>query len=138
MPIDPAYLFDDTKVASYLKSARSHHDLTLEQLSRLTKEIDPAGAGVSRVALSRYENGASLPGLRELRLISFATRRPLALLFYGERTDPMSSYRLELEMRITDVVMGQVDAQGLIKEVAEQDPEDENFKSLVESVKASS
>ena len=50
----------------------------------------------------------------------------------------MSSYRLELEMRITDVVMGQVDAQGLIKEVAEQDPEDESFKSLVESVKASS
>lgn len=138
MPIDPAHLFDDTKVVSYLKSARAHHDLTLEQLSRLTKEIDPAGAGVSRVALSRYENGASLPGLRELRLISFATRRPLAFLFYGERTDPMSSYRLELEMRITDVVMGQVDAQGLIKEVAEQDPEDDTYKALIESIKTSS
>lgn len=137
MPIDPAYLFDDTKVASYLKSARSRHDLTLEQLSRLTKEIDPAGNGVSRVALSRYENGASLPGLRELRLISFATRLPLALLLYGERTDPMSSYRLELEMRITDIVMGQVDAQGLIKEVSEQTPDDETFKALLQSVKAS-
>ncbi|CAN7253672.1 helix-turn-helix domain-containing protein [Acidovorax sp. LjRoot74] len=137
MPIDSAHLFDDTKVASYLKHARAHHDLTLEQLSRLTKEIDPAGTGVSRVALSRYENGASLPGLRELRLISFATRRPLALLFYGERTDPMSSYRLELEMRITDIVMGQVDAQGLIKEVAEQAPDDETYKALLERVKAS-
>ena len=136
MPIDPAHLFDDTKVASYLKSARAHHDLTLEQLSKLTKEIDPAGAGVSRVALSRYENGASLPGLRELRLISLATRRPLAFLFYGARTDPRSSYRLELEMRITDIVMGQVDAQGLIKEVSEQAPESESYKALLESVKS--
>lgn len=92
---------------------------------------------MSRVALSRYENGASLPGLRELRLISFATRRPLAFLFYGERTDPMSSYRLELEMRITDIVMGQVDAQGLIKEVSEQVPEDDAFKALLENVKTS-
>ena len=49
----------------------------------------------------------------------------------------MSSYRLELEMRITDIVMGQVDAQGLIKEVSEQTPDDETFKALLQSVKAS-
>jgi len=135
MPIDASHYFRDHSVASYLKSARSHHDLTLEQLSKLTKEIDPAGVGVSRVALSRYENGASLPGLRELRLISFATRRPLAFLFYGERTDPMSSYRMELEMRITDTVMGQIDAQGLIKEVNEQNPESEAYAALLNRVK---
>lgn len=135
MAIDDSEYFDDDGFARHLKSARQRHDLTLEQLSRLTKEVDPTGTGISRVALSRYENGASLPGLRELRLISFATRRPLAFLFYGERTDPMSSYRLELEMRIIDTVMGQVDAKGLIQEVNEQDPDDDRFKMLLEAVK---
>lgn len=135
MPIDPnaRHYFKD--VASYLNSAREHHDLTLEQLSQLTKEVDPEGRGVSRVALSRYENGASEPGLRELRLISWATRRPLAFLLYGQYVDPMSSYTLELEMRITDVVMGSLSAEGLIKERDTQEPENEHFKEALRRVK---
>jgi transcriptional regulator with XRE-family HTH domain len=135
MAIDSQHYFDDAFIASFLKSSRQRHELTLEQLSRLTKEIDPSGVGISRVALSRYENGSSLPGLRELRLLSFALRRPLSLLAYGEFTDPMSSYRIELEMRIMEVVNDHLTAEGLIKGDQSQDPESEQFKTLLSRVK---
>lgn len=136
MAIDDPDFFDDKLVAESLKNSRQKRDLTLEQLSNLTKKIDPTGAGISRVSLSRYENGDSLPGLRELRLISFATRRPLSVLVYRERIDPMSSYKLELEMRITDTVMGSVTADGVIKQTEEQSPEqDEDYLRLLDEVK---
>lgn len=135
MAIDSKLYFDDTFIASFLKSSRQRFDLTLEQLSRLTKEIDPSSVGISRVALSRYENGSSLPGLRELRLLSFSLRRPLALLAYGEHTDPMSNYRTELEMRIMEVVNDHVEAEGLIKGENHQDPDNEEFKALLAAVK---
>jgi transcriptional regulator with XRE-family HTH domain len=136
MPIDDPYLFDDTIVASGIKSWRQKRGLTMEQLSALTKAIDPAALGVSRVSLSRYENGDSLPGLRELRLISFAIRCPLSLLIYRERIDPMSSYKIELEMRITDTFMGSVSADGLLKESSEQTPEtDAQYLELLERIK---
>ena len=136
MAIDDPGLFDDAAVSRRLKTARQTRELTLEQLSALTKEVDPSGTGVSRVALSRYENGSSLPGLRELRLISFAVRFPLSTLIYGERTDPMSSYRLELEMRIMEVVVDLVTAEGLVKGGTEQAPaQDESYLSLLKQVK---
>lgn len=137
MTIDSNAYFDDTFIALFLKSSRQRFDLTLEQLSRLTKEIDPSGVGISRVALSRYENGSSLPGLRELRLLSFALRRPLSLLAYGEQTDPMSTYRIELEMRIMEVVNDHLTAEGLIKGDQSQNPESEQFKALLETIKKS-
>jgi len=136
MAIDDPELFDDAIFAKRLKTARQSRELTLEQLSALTKEVDPSGTGVSRVALSRYENGSTLPGLRELRLISFAVRRPLSVLVYGQRTDPMSSYRLELEMRIMEVVMDSVTAEGLLKGESEQAPDqDESYQHLLKQVK---
>lgn len=136
MAIDDPELFDDATFAKRLKTARQSRELTLEQLSALTKEVDPSGTGVSRVALSRYENGSTLPGLRELRLISFAVRRPLSVLVYGQRTDPMSSYRLELEMRIMEVVMDSVTAEGLVKGETEQAPDqDESYQHLLKQVK---
>jgi len=135
MAIDSPYYFDDSFISSFLKSCRQDHDLTLEQLSRLTKEIDPTGAGISRVALSRYENGSSLPGLRELRLLSFALRRPLSLLAYGENTDPMSSYRISLEMRIMEVLNDHLAAEGLIKGEQQQEPDTAEYKALIEAVK---
>lgn len=138
MAIDSTHYFDDSFVASILRSSRQTRDLTLEQLSRLTKEIDPTGAGISRVALSRYENGSSLPGLRELRLLSFALRRPLSVLAYGEHTDPMSSYRIQLELRIQEVVNSHLEADGLIKAEDHQEPESESYRALLEQVKKSS
>lgn len=118
-----------------MKSRRDRLELTHEQLSQLTKTIDPKEEGVSRVALSRYETGASQPGLRELRLIALALRCPLASLVYGERNDPMLRYRLSLEMRIMDMVMGEVTAEGLIKQVDDNDPMSPEFLALVDQVK---
>jgi transcriptional regulator with XRE-family HTH domain len=135
MAIDSTYYFDDSGLALRLKGARQRYELTLEQLSLLTKEVDPTGTGISRVALSRYENGSSLPGVRELRLLSFALRRPLAHLVYGDLSDPMSTYRLELEMRIMEVVGENLSAEGMIKGDQNQDPETDEFKALVASVK---
>ena len=118
-----------------MRSRRDAFELTHEQLSQLTKAIDPKGEGVSRVALSRYETGAALPGLRELRLIALALRRPLSSFVYGVRSDPMFPYKLSLEMRIMDMVMGQVTAEGLIKNEDENEPVSPEFLALVEQVK---
>lgn len=50
----------------------------------------------------------------------------------------MSAYKLELEMRITDTVMGSVTADGVIKQTAEQSPEsDEAYLQLLVEVKQS-
>lgn len=139
MAIDSPHLFDNEFFRQILKSRRQAKDLTTEQLSQLTKLIDPAGEGVSRVALSRYENGASLPGLRELRLIALSLRLPLAKLVYGgESTDPMSSYRLELEMKIMELVNDMVSAEGIIKDSMENDPDGAEYRALVEQVRTKS
>lgn len=135
MAIDDRFLFSDDNFSSTMKNYRQRRELTHEQLSRLTKAIDPAGQGVSRVALSRYETGTSQPGLRELRLIALALRVSLSLLVYRERTDPMLPYKLDLEMRITDMVMDLVMADGLIKDGLENEPVSPEYLALVEKAK---
>ena len=136
MAIDSPHLFDNDFFRQFMKSRRQHRGLTLEQLSQLTKLIDPSGEGVSRVALSRYETGASLPGMRELRLIALSLRVPLSMLVYGgEGSDPMSSYRIELEMRIMEVVNNMVSAEGIVKDGMENDPEGADYLALLEKVK---
>ena len=135
MAIDPSHFFASDNVTSGMKDRRHSLELTHEQLSQLTKAIDPASEGVSRVALSRYETGASQPGLRELRLIALALRCPLSLLVYGEPTDPMLRYRLALEMRIMEMVNDMVTAEGLVKNEDSNDPERPAFKALLEQVK---
>lgn len=52
-----------------LKRAEIADGLTVEDLSRVCKEFDPEGQGVSRAALFRYESGKILPGARELRIL---------------------------------------------------------------------
>lgn len=135
MAIDQDYFFDNENFARMLKRRRQKLDLTLDQLSALSKEIDPKGEGVSRMTLSRYETGATLPGLRELRILSFSLRTPLALLAYEDREDPMTSYRMNLEMRITETVMGMITTEGLIKGEEGQEPISDEFLALVEQVK---
>lgn len=49
----------------------------------------------------------------------------------------MSSYRIELEMRIMEVVNDHLEAEGLIKGNQHQDPESEEFKVLLDTVKKS-
>ena len=135
MAIDDRFFFDPENVPSAMKTRRQKLGLTHEQLSRLTKAIDLKAEGVSRVALSRYETGASLPGLRELRLIALSLRCPLSQLVYGEMTDPMLRYRLALEMRITETVMGAISAAGVIKDDLDNDPESPAYRSLIEQAR---
>jgi len=135
MAIDASYLFDNSFFTEAMKMARRGGDLTLDELSALTKEIDPLGVGISRVALSRYETGASLPGLRELRLLSFALRKPLSFLVYQDGTDPMSTYKLELELRIMETVNDILAADGFYKETNENAPKSDAYLALVEKVK---
>lgn len=135
MPIDHLHYFDNSHFRELLRGRRQARKLTLEQLSQMTKLIDPTAEGVSRVALSRYETAATLPGLRELRLIALALRCPLSQLIYGEPSDPMSSYRLELEMRIMETVNDMITAEGIVKDRAENQPEGPEYFALLEQVK---
>lgn len=57
------------------------------------------------------------------------------MLAYGEHTDPMTSYRIELEMRIMEVVNDMIAAEGLIKGNDYRDPANEKFKELLANVK---
>lgn len=136
MTIDQPYYFDNNTFAETLKLGRRKRDLTLDELSKLTKEIDPKKEGISRVALSRYETEASLPGLRELRLLSFALRFPLSFLVYQEHMDPMLNYRTSLEMRINEMVFDTTLADGVIKEEWVSEPaKEESYLTLLDSVK---
>jgi transcriptional regulator with XRE-family HTH domain len=135
MAIDYDYYFNNAQFGPTLKSSRQRRKLTLDQLSALTKEIDPTGEGVSKMTLSRYENGTTLPGLRELKILAFSLRVPLALLAYDDREDPMTSYRLNLEMRITETVMDMITAEGVIKGSDTQEPESPEYLALLDSVR---
>ena len=71
-----------------IKHARTSLVLSVEGLSRLTKEYDPGGAGLSPTSISRYESGDALPGLREFRLIAEALEVPVTWLLYGSVDKP--------------------------------------------------
>lgn len=135
MAIDDTDLFSNEHFASSMKERRQARSLTHEQLSQLTKAVDPRGEGISRVALSRYETGASLPGLRELRLLAIALRSSLSQFVYGRQSDPMLPYRLELEMRIMERVNDMITAQGVVKDTEDNDPDTDAYKALLAEVR---
>lgn len=66
-----------------IKYVRNDLVLSVEALSRLTKEYDLGGGGLSPTSISRYESGDALPGLREFRLIAESLDVPVAWLLYG-------------------------------------------------------
>lgn len=66
-----------------IKHARTSLVLSIEALSRLTREYDHGGAGLSPTSISRYESGEALPGLREFRLIAESLDVPVEWLLYG-------------------------------------------------------
>lgn len=53
-----------------LKGLRENFSWTLSEISQATKQIDPEKEGVSKVSISRYENGDSFPGYREIKLLA--------------------------------------------------------------------
>jgi transcriptional regulator with XRE-family HTH domain len=132
MALDPSSYFNNERFANGLKYARQNRELTLDQLSKVTKLVDPKQEGVSRVALSRYETGASLPGVRELRLLSFALRQPLSFLLYQQHVDPMLNYKTSLEMRLVDMAFDTELANGVIKtELSNQPADDPKYLALL-------
>lgn len=130
---DPA----SKKFGERLKSSRQAKGLTLDALSIVTKGVDIEGKGVSRVSLSRYETG-SMPGLRELRLLSLALRQTLSWLVYGEPEDPMQQTGnvTTFEDEIARIVSEVLASKGIIEPI-HQPRYDPDYVQLVEDSKKS-
>lgn len=129
-------LIENIEFGDNLKRARQVRNLTLDALSRLTKLVDPNGEGVSRVSLSRYENGTNAPGLRELKILSQSLKFPLSLFVYGDSQDPMCFVTPSLEDVISEIVMDVLVAQKVVKGNMSQDPESgEAYSVLLEKAR---
>lgn len=77
----------ESRMPERLRVARTQLGLSIEALSRLCKDYDRTGNGVSPPSISRYEAGDSLPGARELRILCDALDVPPAWLLYGRLED---------------------------------------------------
>ena len=74
----------ESRFGERLSYARKELDLSIEALSRLSKEYDPSGLGVSPTSISRYESAGGMPGLSEFRVLCDALDVPAQWLVYGE------------------------------------------------------
>lgn len=72
-------------LATRIKEARqrSDYDLSVEALSRLCKECDGQGQGITATTLLRYEQGKVLPGAREIRVLCDALGVSADWLIFG-------------------------------------------------------
>lgn len=84
----------ESRLGERVRYARNALNLNIEALSRLTKEDDPQGNGLSPTSIARYESGDSLPGIREFRILCEALEIPLAWLLYGDTTDDTNGPKL--------------------------------------------
>lgn len=137
LPRAPIFQIDyiNGPIKDRLKKYRQNAELTLEALSLVTKGVDPEGKGISRVSLSRYESGSE-PGLRELKILSWAFRKPLALIVYGDQ-DPISFRREPFDMMLEDIisetVLSILENRGLVKK--EESDDDNSYKQLIETAR---
>lgn len=130
-------IYNKYPIHDTLKMLRQETGLTLEALSLVTKGVDPEGKGISRVSLSRYETGSE-PGLRELKILSWAYRKPIAYLVYGYLRDPLAddqrdTLELILEDMICDTVNVMLERKGLIE--PRLSDEDQQYAQLIEAAK---
>lgn len=77
----------ESRLGERVRYARNELKLNIEALSRLTKEYDSQGSGLSPTSIARYESGESLPGIREFRLLCESLELPIAWLLYGDPTE---------------------------------------------------
>lgn len=77
----------ESRLGERVRYARNELKLNAEALSRLTKEYDLQGAGLSPTSIARYESGDSLPGAREFRILCEAFQVPASWLLYGDPTE---------------------------------------------------
>lgn len=74
-------------VGDRIRHARERRNWTQEALSRITKQLDVDGKGISRSVLAYYEKGRFRPGTRELRILYSALGLTPNWLVLGEE-DP--------------------------------------------------
>lgn len=77
----------EDSIGQRIKDARQlpENSLSVEALSRLCRECDPQGQGISRTALVRYESGEIKPGAREIRIICRALELTADWLVLGQK-----------------------------------------------------
>lgn len=91
----------ESRLGERVRYARNELNLNIEALSRLSKEYDAHGSGVSPTSIARYESGESLPGIREFRLLCEALELPIAWLLYGDPAeDKKGPVLTEAEKRV--------------------------------------
>lgn len=74
----------EARFGERVRESRQQLGLTIEALSRLCRSWDaPDGKGISPPTIGRYEENATLPGLRELRLLADALGVPVQWLVDG-------------------------------------------------------
>ena len=98
-----------------LKGIRESLSWTLGELSQATKQIDPEKEGVSKVSISRYENGDSFPGYREIKLLAQACGISISFLFYGDVPDPYAGWEFSLDSYLQSVIRDVLIDEGLIE-----------------------
>lgn len=84
----------ESRLGERVRYARNDLRLNAEALSRLSKEYDLQGAGLSPTSIARYEAGESLPGAREFRILCEALQVPLEWLMYGEASNRIKNPEL--------------------------------------------
>lgn len=120
--IDDAINPDKKALALRLKGLREKFSWTLSELSQTTAQVDPLGDGVSKVSISRYENGDSYPGYREIKLIAQAFGVSVSYLFYGDVPDPYGgSQELSLDEYLRSVIKEVLIEEGIIDGVSKND-----------------
>ncbi|MDP3651811.1 MAG: helix-turn-helix transcriptional regulator [Rhodoferax sp.] len=113
-----------------LKGLRENFSWTLSEISQATKQIDPEKEGVSKVSISRYENGDSFPGYREIKLLSQAFGVSITFLFYGDVPDPYSGWEFSLDEYLRSVIKDVLIEEGVVEGESRADREHKKTLAL--------
>ncbi|MDO8774833.1 MAG: helix-turn-helix transcriptional regulator [Burkholderiaceae bacterium] len=113
-----------------LKGLRESISWTLGELSQATKQMDPDKEGVSKVSISRYENGDSFPGYREIRLLAQAFGVSITFLFYGDAPDPYAGWEFSLDEYLRSVILDVLIDEGVIEGESRAQKENKKMRAL--------
>jgi transcriptional regulator with XRE-family HTH domain len=121
---------DKLEVGKRIKHLREEYDWTLDELSQATKHIDHLKVGVSKVSISRYENGDTYPGYREIKLIALALAKSVNYFFYGDRPDPYSGWTMSLDEYLRFIIKDVLIEEGLIEGATIRDEEIQKMRAM--------
>ena len=95
----------ERQVGKRIKKLREALGLNFEELAALTREYDPEG--IAPVTLRRYERedaAATLPGLRELRILCDALDTSADYLVRAQEPGELESYRQDQLNKLAEIV----------------------------------